>query len=92
MIGDAQSLVGEKLQNPQNNICELAMKRNSNMKTLIVFSGVGVMLGLVGCAGEPTTTKTTTTHQTNTLAPTLTPTQQTTTQQAMGGAGYGDRH
>ena len=62
------------------------------MKTLIVLLGVGVMLGLAGCAGEPTTTATTTTRQTTTLAPTVTPAQQTTTQQALGGAGYGGRH
>jgi hypothetical protein len=66
-------------------------KGNSTMKTLIFLLGVGVPLGLAGCAGEPTTTTTTTTRETTTLAPTVTPTQQTTTQQAMGG-GYGGHH
>lgn len=62
------------------------------MKTLIVLLGVGPMLGLAGCAGQPTTTTTTTTRETTTLAPTVTPAQQTTAQQAMSGAGYGGRH
>lgn len=61
------------------------------MKTRRFLIVVTVILGLAGCAGESTTTKTAR-RETTMLAPTVTPTQQTTTQQAMNGAGYGGRH